>query len=72
MAQKRVRYAFIYAEADGVSVAGVMLLLTIGTALLVLIVGQNLIDIFQKVGHSDRGEDLADNVFSVLRRLLEM
>ncbi|KAK9907650.1 hypothetical protein WJX75_007699 [Coccomyxa subellipsoidea] len=50
---------------------GVLVLLTVGTALLVLIVGQNIMDIAQKVGHDDKGADLAQMMTSVLPRLLE-
>jgi hypothetical protein len=46
-------------------------LLTVGTALLVLIVGQNIMDIAQKIGHDDKGADLAQMMTSVLPRLLE-
>ena len=51
--------------------AGVLVLLAVGTALLILIVGQNIMDIAQKVGHDDKGADLAQTMTSVLPRLLE-
>lgn len=47
------------------------MLLAVGTALLILIVGQNIMDIAQKVGHDDKGADLAQTMTSVLPRLLE-
>ncbi|CAL8462945.1 g2479 [Coccomyxa elongata] len=50
---------------------GVVVLLVVGTALLVLIVGQNVIDIAQKVDHDDKGVKLAQSATSVLGRLVE-
>ena len=47
------------------------MLLVVGTALLVLIVGQNVIDIAQKVTHDDKGVKLAASATSVLDRLVE-
>lgn len=50
---------------------GVVVLLVVGSALLVLIVGQNVIDIAQKVDHDDKGVNLAQSATSVLGRLVE-
>ncbi len=51
--------------------AGVSVLLIVGTALLVLIVGQNIMDIAQKVGHDDKGAGLSQSWTSVLPGILD-
>ncbi|EIE27286.1 hypothetical protein COCSUDRAFT_45803 [Coccomyxa subellipsoidea C-169] len=50
---------------------GVSVLLIVGTALLVLIVGQNIMDIAQKVGHDDKGAGLSQSWTSVLPGILD-
>lgn len=47
------------------------MLLIVGTALLVLIVGQNIMDIAQKVGHDDKGAGLSQSWTSVLPGILD-